>query len=72
MPAKEWRNLLVVLVVDELGNRPELLRTLIAVATNVEREVCSESGESSGDMQFGAFKLICVGTGLDWAACHCK
>ena len=25
MPAKEWRNLLVVLVVDELGNRPELL-----------------------------------------------
>lgn len=62
----------VVMVLDELGNRPNLLRGLIASAADFERSHTAAATavapvDSSSDMVVKQFRLICVGTGLDWA-----
>lgn len=64
----------VVMVVDELGNRPQLLRGLISRATAFERKHTTginETSDSNSDLvKVCQYRLVCVGTGLDWSVHH--
>eukprot|EP00981_Chlorochromonas_danica_P011494 scaffold4040_cov287-Ochromonas_danica.AAC.2 len=77
---KECKGAAVVMVVDELGNRPHLLRGLLSMATAFEKSCTTmidgnnnngnNSSSSVSRTKVGQFRLICVGTGLDWSVHH--
>eukprot|EP01039_Chlorochromonas_danica_P008200 gene8200-9047_t len=66
----------VVMVVDELGNRPHLLRGLLSIAATFGKMCTMNDDETSSSVSYhntakvGQFRLICVGTGLDWSVHH--
>ena len=63
---EHWRKLQVVLVLDELGNKPNLVRGLVAAIPEFEKLVTKT--ESSGyNAPVHDFRAALVGTAIDWA-----